>query len=561
MRVTIAGKGQVELTKSDFVAAGGEGSVYVKGQRAFKIYQDPDKALPEGKLRELAAIQATCVIKPEELLTDGKRPVGYTMRFVSGGVALCQLFTKAFRERNGINHQAMLELVRSMRDGISQVHSAGVLIVDLNELNFLVSSAFDEVFFIDADSYQTRNYPAKALMESVRDWQAYPEGAAHGNFSEGSDWFSFAIVSYQLFRGVHPYKGKHPSIHGIAARMQQNISVYDPSVSLPPTCYPEAVIPEAYRAWYKSLFVDGKRLAPPAGMTLTAPPVIIHTSVISSGALGIDLVRAFDATILDCFSGSGLLAVRTADQVFVNNIETQQIEGKFAAGVTPHGHAVLAQFHRGRLTLMRGTTPVSLSVVALDVMGYDGRIYVRTRSSVVELQFRDGQQTLATQRQVAQAHEHAAALYPGVLVQTLLGACYATIFPRSGAAYALRIQELDGQRIVDAKYEGGVLMAIGEKSGTYSRFVIRFAEDPNTHDCQVVTDISPSGINFATTDSGVCVFLNEDAELEVFSVAWNARQRSVIQDSALGGDMRLMKLNGRIGFIRGSSLYRLELKR
>ena len=50
-----------------------------------------------------------------------------------------------------------------------------------------------EVF---VDSYQTAHYPATAIMPSVRDWKV----PLH-DFSELSDWFSFAIVSFQVFLG------------------------------------------------------------------------------------------------------------------------------------------------------------------------------------------------------------------------------------------------------------------------------------------------------------------------------------------------------------------------
>lgn len=53
MKVTVQGQGQVTLLQSDFVAAGGEGSIYCKGTTAYKIYADPKRMLPLGKMTEL----------------------------------------------------------------------------------------------------------------------------------------------------------------------------------------------------------------------------------------------------------------------------------------------------------------------------------------------------------------------------------------------------------------------------------------------------------------------------------------------------------------------------
>src|SRR5947199_212129 len=82
-------------------------------------------------------------------------------------------------------------------------------------------------------------------------------------FSPETDWFSFAIISFQMFIGIHPYRGLHPSLPDLDARMSANVSVLNPRVSIPKLCYPFSVIPQAYRDWYRAIFEDGKRVPPP----------------------------------------------------------------------------------------------------------------------------------------------------------------------------------------------------------------------------------------------------------------------------------------------------------
>jgi hypothetical protein len=154
-----------------------------------------------AKLRELSVLAEPNIIRPEKILLDARKtPVGYSMRYVDRARALCQIFPRAFRVRNNLSSGSIVSLVRRLQDGVRYVHSKGILIVDLNELNFLISDDFTEIYFIDVDSYQTPSFPATALMESVRDRHS------HG-FSEKTDWFSFAVVSFQMFVGIHPYKG------------------------------------------------------------------------------------------------------------------------------------------------------------------------------------------------------------------------------------------------------------------------------------------------------------------------------------------------------------------
>ena len=73
------------------------------------------------------------------MLTDARRaPVGYTMPSVADAFVLCQTFPKAFREREGLTPDLTLGLVRKLQEGIAHVHARHILIVDLNEMNFLV---------------------------------------------------------------------------------------------------------------------------------------------------------------------------------------------------------------------------------------------------------------------------------------------------------------------------------------------------------------------------------------------------------------------------------------
>ena len=135
----------IRLNKSDFIAQGGEGSVYVKNNLAYKIYHNPNNIVPLAKIDELSKIQDNNVIKPLDIIYSKKRPIGYSMRYVEDTHPLCKLFTKAFKNRNKLSYTQVFDLVQSMRQSVQNVHDAKILIVDVNELNFLVSN--DCIFY------------------------------------------------------------------------------------------------------------------------------------------------------------------------------------------------------------------------------------------------------------------------------------------------------------------------------------------------------------------------------------------------------------------------------
>jgi DNA-binding helix-hairpin-helix protein with protein kinase domain len=267
-RFFVQGKGAIQLSSRDFKAQGGEGAIFVKGSTAYKIYSDPQKTISPEKIQELSALTEPNIIRPLELLLDGKnRQIGYSMRYAGQSLLLCQLFPRAFRQRHNLTPDVTLQLVRKLQNGVRRVHSNGILIVDLNDLNFLVAEYFRELYFIDVDSYQTPSFPATVLMESVRDRQAQ-------TFTTGSDWFSFAVVSFQMLVGIHPFKGTYAPFDNLSdkakkldERMRANISVLHTGVSVPATCLPFSVIPRAYLDWYNAVFETGKRIAPPESLT------------------------------------------------------------------------------------------------------------------------------------------------------------------------------------------------------------------------------------------------------------------------------------------------------
>jgi hypothetical protein len=564
MKVTVLGQGDITLTQKDFVASGGEGHVYTRGGTAYKIYIDPKRALPAGKITELAVLTEPNIIKPEIVLLDPVKhhPIGYTMRFVRDTLPMCQVITRAFREREGIDHSMMLKLIQRLQALVDHTHKAGVLIVDLNELNYLVNKAFDDVYGIDVDSYQTKSYPATAIMPSVRDWSV--QGHA---FTEGSDWFSFACIAYQMFTCIHPFKGKHPTVHGLEARMKAGLSVFDADVSVPKVVYPNTVIPPGYLAWFKAVLQDGKRVAPPSDPGSFVAVAVASRIVMGGAALDIDEVHTYRDMLLGFTESNGTRVAWMRSGVWVNDHPALGPTHVQAIGFSPkQGHVIVAWTDGPDLRLYNATTQQAIPVTlrADDVRGHEGRIYVRSTDRVIEVILHEmSGQIIPTPKVVTQVLEHSSRLFDGAVVQDMLGSIFVSVYPRSGASFQTRIPELEAYKIVDAKCDGRVLMVVGtlkSKPTGYDRLTFVFDESFTTYKrATTVQDVPLAGMNFIVLDSGICVHLTEDEKLEVWSV--NAPGKiKVVEDKVLGGDMRLVKYGGRVAFVRGDKVSTIRMK-
>jgi serine/threonine protein kinase len=559
MQVYINGK-PISLNQKDYVAEGGEGKVYTRAGIGYKIYHDPKKMIPAGKIIELQRITNPNIIRPIDIITNKSGcPIGYTMRFIKDAWSLCQVFPKAFRKRNNITHQMIQGMVHDLQDLIDCVHKAGILIVDANEMNFLLTKDFKVVLAIDADSYQTPHYPATAIMPSIRDWKII-----NNNWTEGSDWFSFACVSFQMFIGMHPYKGKHPTINGMEERMKVGISVLDPAVQVSPAAFDFGVIPPQYMEWYEKIFIKGERCMPPN----IHGTVVIKTSkpVLMKGAGYIELHEIYDYKddIIRYWTHGSEVIVMTNKNIWHKGRPVIDTDSDIrACGFTMSGAAFVAGIGEGKYvkyTNIGEQTKISYDSLADFISSYDERVYQMYNGETSEIKVTEFSNAITIGCNIVdRGLPNSSKLYPGVVIHSMLGNAFASLLVRKGASYQIKIPELDKYRILDAKYDSNVLMIIGEYKGKYDRLVIRFDSNYATYDLQVVLDIQPTGLNFVVLDSGVCVFINEEGKIIIFSKKKGSCGSKEINDPIIPGDAILGKSGGTVLLSSGSKLYNMRM--
>lgn len=549
------GRGRVRLEKNDFLAQGGEASVYVKGDRAYKVYHDPARMVPAAKLQELSALDHTSLVRPEAVLLDRKdQPVGYAMRRIQAAHVLCELFNRAFRDRKAVSADAVLALVRQLQAGVRHVHECGVLIVDLNEMNFLLDPTLQALHFIDVDSYQTRSFPATAIMDSIRDRHAT-------TFSRETDWFSFAVVAFQMLTGIHPFKGKHPVLKDLDARMRANVSVLHADVKVPPVCQSFSVIPPPYLAWFRSVFEDGKRTAPPderAGPVLVVPQLEV---LAGSNRLRVRELYRFEAGVLLPMLPSGPQTALTTDGLHVRGIR-HSVPADARLVLTPRmKQLVAAWIEEGALVLydVARKSRITAELAAEGLTSYAERCYVKQGPSLAVIDLLELPAGMrATTRPVANVMENATRLFDGLALQDVLGSCWATLFPQPGHTYSVRLAELDGARVVDARFDGGVLLVLAFRDGRYDRLVFRFSRGYADYDVRVTADVTPAELNFVTLESGVCVHLTETGELELFRCEKGSASVKMLRDVGLDG-VRLFRQGTQVLGVRGAAVYELSL--
>lgn len=552
MNIIVKNKGPVTLTKKDFISSGGQGEIYVKGNTAFKIYFDMHNCISERKIKELAKLEFPFIIKPEDIiLNEKKQMIGYVMKYIKNTVSLVQLFPRVFKERNKIGVNEISNLISILKTGINHVHSKDILVVDMNEMNFMINmDKFDKVYFIDVDSYQTSDYPAVAIMDSIRDRH-------NSNFTRETDWFSFGILTFQMFTGIHPYKGRHPKYNGLDERMLNNISVFNKEVTVPKIVTFD--MPRNYKDWFFEIFENGQRIEPPdlPGAIATTIHKVMVIDQSDSFIISFYQRCSADSSIIK-FTDNYIL---TTNGLFLKNNLIDDVAAYSKIGITPvYGNIITAVVIDNVLSLwnVSRNQKINYSFYAEDVFSYDDRIYVKQQNSICELRIQElsPSEIKYSLHVVANINANSTYIFDGVVIQNLLGDYFVSVFPNTMEHHQLKIKEFNGYRIVNAKYMNKVLIAVGERKGSYVKFIVKISD--NDYICKE-SRATTTDINFTVLKNGIVVSETGEGFISVFNNNYKNGGVKLIKDDSLSGGI-LTSTDNQVYNIVKNKIYEVKMK-
>lgn len=530
MKVQWRGR-SLTLTAADFVAQGGQAKVYARDGQALKLFTSA--VPPQAKLAALRACNRPGIVAPtDEVYDENGVLIGFSMPLLDGWSSLIQLVPRAYRDRHGLDVARIGSLVLQLRELVEHAHRHQALIVDLNELNVLVSPSHDQVSLIDVDSWQIAGFPASALAPGVQDHRST-------GFSTGTDWFAFAVVSFQLFSGIHPFRGRHPTVKTLEERVKGGLSVFHPEVVVPPM----AELNTPWRAWYEAVFAQGERTEPPLDLSGTvrsrAPRPVAGVTV----SVFLELQQALRGVA----SWSGRSWAWTEGGLY---------EGRRRLGPAPAAGSLpirgpsgvhFVRLHEGELQLWQDGFR-STGLHASSLTAHEGVLHGRVGAQLLEYTPVElGGTVVLRARVAASCAPYSTQLFRGVAINVALGATWLTVLG-AGTAVQQRAPELDGARVVDAVSTAGVTVVITQGSSGWLRHV--FGRDghrssPTTlPSAQLV--VLPTGVALLQTDEG----------LELFEAK---RPCGAVRAVSVELPAPLTCVDGRPGYLEGTRWNRIQL--
>jgi serine/threonine protein kinase len=549
MQVNLASGKQLTLTSNSFLTQGGEGSIYVDQSTVYKIYNSIDQTISSQKIQELSVLNSDLFILPQmHVFNDKSQAIGYQMSFIPQAIPLCKLFSASYKQRHKIDSSILLSLIEQLKQGIEQAHQHHILLVDLNDQNFLVSADHRQLYFVDVDSYQTPNFPATALMDSIKDWHTLGDTNSKA-FSEYTDWFSFSIICFQLLIGIHPYKGKHPHIRGLIERMKASISVFDTQVKVPKICPSLHTIPEPFKTWLKSVLQDKVRSIPPCRLDLSPSPIYMSSQRIAhnqmsnrnkankSSQLCIDLLQHMSGHIRQHIYHQGMRILILDNTVHINDNTITITAGQPISVIfeVKSNLPIIVVRDQSYIMFINPATHQQFSdSVMIDQVVCDlHQIHMIYKGNHQAMNIRSmGQKLIPIVKSTTKVMPHASLLFKGGLLQNMLGKYVFSAFEQGYEISTIRIPELDQKQIIEAYYSKHVLMV--KWRDQQHMMITQFCFDSShymiqNYNVNHIDQVDMDHVEFIVTSNGVGVWLRATGDLELFHTqSEHSKTRSLV---------------------------------
>lgn len=571
--VVLEGRGKLVLRQSDHLATGGEGSLFRANDTIVKIYTDPRKMQRDGmteKIRFLAKIVHPYVVAPSGIVLDekGREPIGLFMPFVRNGEVYPRLFTNDYRARVGVADKEVSVLSARMRDAVAAAHAHKAVMVDANELNWLAvfgKKDGPEPRAIDVDSWAIGRWGAKVIMPSIRDWHAK-------EFTELTDWFSWGIITFQLYTGIHPYKGKCDGFSpgALEERMKANASVFRKGVRLPRAVRDFSCIPAPLFDWYVAAFEKGERSIPPSPLdaaktaaraaqvmriVTTATGMLVHEKLYS--ALPDAALRIFHCGAVLLASGR-VIDLATRKDIALGVSPKGEVvavaDGWLIADEAPGGGAVFSHTD----SVYFANTPLSFPLRSRGILRYENRLFAITEHGLTEIIFVSLGTPVISAGNTWGALPNATRLFDGVGVQDAMGAIYLVApFGERGCAH-IRARELDGLATVAAKAGNRFIAVVAmDKTGAYHKLEFAMSGDYSGYTLWQGGADNPE-MNLAILPKRVCATIVDDGTLTIFVPSDGTVHR--VQDKDIETGMALGNWGDRVLYLKAGAVWSVRMK-
>lgn len=570
--IILEGRGSLTIRPNDHLATGGEGSIFRAANTAIKIYTDPQKVVwnnIDDKLSFFRLNQHPYIVTPQgRVMTPAGKIIGYYMEYVDGE-PIARAFTNDFRKRTGFNNQDASLLIDRMREIVMFAHEREALLIDANELGYFVilnRPKGPEPRIIDVDCWVIgNNWPPKVpIMPSIRDWRTK-------GWNKGTDWFAWGIVSFQVYTGIHPYKGTLNGfrLNDLEGRMKANASVFTPGIKLNRAVRDFSVIPGPLLDWFVATFQDEERTAPPSpfetGVAMARVACVMRVTTTASGMLIFDKLYGSVNDQAICIFSCGVILLDSGKLVDLSTKRQIGTAQSHDCEVIKVQNGWLKADMNGRKIQFHYINETSLkeNFLVFNIHGhrlvrYENRLFVVTDKGLTEIVLKVLGKPILSVGQTWGVMVNSTRWFDGVGIQDTMGATYVIAPFGNNACAQIRVRELDGLQPIMAKAGNRFITVIGlDHNGVYQKIELTLNLEYNNYKVWQGTTDNPD-LNISILPKGVCATIVNDGELNIFVPTTGTLNK--VQDKLISTNMILANWDNKVVYIQDGNVWSVRMK-
>ena len=543
----------INLTDKDFLSSGGEGDIYIKDEKAFKIYHDANKVIPLKKIEELKSLNHPNIIKPESPLFDSnKNLIGYSMKYIENSFSLSRLITNDFRNQHNVRNENILNLVKQIIEITKFIHNKNCFIVDGNEMNYIVSNDFKNVYFIDVDSYQTPSFRATAYSPSTLDPNSQKK-----SFNEYTDWFSIGIVICNLLIGIHPFKGKYKGTeynfgkNDFQERMKKQISVFNKDVKVNSAVRDFSVIPVKLQSWLYNLFEKGKRKRPPE--EFGEINIKFERTRLEKGVqIKIEEIANFKDEILDIFSIEKTIAIKTKKHFYYNGIKIPYSNNKtefIYDKKENNGYLIKASKKQLQLYDLKNKKTIKTDIQTESFIIKDNVLFIFDGRKIYSCKLFNTKKGLNITPDISfnLSSKHLIQINNTLFME--FPENFLFILPIGNKLHTIYNKKFKNRKIINARMEGHGLQIIYYSQGNYYCGLYSVNEETNSLNTIFERETDYLDINFCCVKNlFICIL--EDKKIHILTLgANNEIKERVVEEENIKMDYKLKSVNNEVHII------------
>ena len=234
------------ITLARQIGAGGEAKIFAlhsEPDLCAKIYHQLPSAAMQDKLKAMLScgVAHSHIAWPVDLIIDSAQHIcGFLMPRLKGD--LCQLYhvhQPNIRQQH-VNFARFhhFQIAANIARAINHLHQHHIVVGDLNDANVLVDANTGIVALVDTDSFQLslqgRHFLCDVARPEYLATELQNQDLSQTLRTPHHDTFCFAVMTFYLLTGFHPFVGSQPGMPmNLAERIAQELYCYNPRCCVP----------------------------------------------------------------------------------------------------------------------------------------------------------------------------------------------------------------------------------------------------------------------------------------------------------------------------------------